>query len=115
MKALLNEGADPNMEGLWEKNTPLHLAAAGGWIEGVRLLLEFGAEIDPIDCFLFETPLHKAARNLEEEVCRLLCEFGADALKRNVDGQDYVGILECARRFPDEWSVRSDRVYFLSF
>ena len=45
----------------------------------------------------------------------MLCEFGADTLKRNVDGQDYVGILECARRFPDEWSVRSDRVYFLSF
>lgn len=115
LRILLSEGADPNMEGLWEKNTPLHLAAAGGWLDGVRILLDYGASIDPTDCFLFETPLHKAARNLELETCQLLCDRGADIARKNVDGQDYQNILGCARMYPDDWKVGTETVYFLCF
>lgn len=113
MRLLLSNGADTE-NGMFENNTPLHLAAASGWLDGINLLLDSGASIECMDAFLCETPLHKAARNLQTEVCELLLSRGADAEKRNTDGQDYQSILDCARRYPDDWSVRPHEVYFIT-
>lgn len=113
MEQLLKAGADPNIRGLWENNTPLHMAATAGWMFGVRLLLKFNASIDPVDAFHFETPLHKAARHCNVRVCEILCEYGADTKRKNVDGQNYQDIMECARRYPDEWELDPELVYFL--
>ncbi|ODM23760.1 hypothetical protein SI65_01349 [Aspergillus cristatus] len=63
-RLLLVNDADPNVLML-EDITALHLAAAGGWIDGLNLLLDWGASINAQDARLRETPLHKAARNLE--------------------------------------------------
>lgn len=104
MKILLQHGADPNglmLEGI----TPLHLAAAGGWIPGIELLTEHNVFIDVRDALLQETPLHKAARNREQKSIEKLCELGANQQAKNVDGQTYQGILQCALASPDQWKV----------
>jgi ankyrin repeat protein len=65
MKFLLDREADPDNNSTWENNTALHMAAAGGWLEEIELLLSYGASVDPMDACLRETPLYKAARNLQ--------------------------------------------------
>lgn len=113
MKLLLSNGADTE-NGMFENITPLHLAAANGWLDGINLLLASGASIDSMDAFLGETPLHKAARNLQNQACELLCSCGADTEKRNTDGLNYQDILTCAQRHPYDWSVGPHEAYFIT-
>lgn len=70
LRAALKSAADVNAIGD-EKKTPLILAAARGWAEGVKLLLAAGAEPawrDASD----ETALLKAAANGHLEAARVL-------------------------------------------
>ncbi|OGM49646.1 hypothetical protein ABOM_001858 [Aspergillus bombycis] len=113
MKLLLQNGADPDI-GMFEDNTPLHLAAAMGWLEGINILLDWNASVDVQDAFLFETPLHKAARNRKVKICQVLCQRGANPAVENIDGLDYQAILNCTQRYPDDWKVNPDKVYFMS-
>ena len=71
--------------------TALHVAAAGGHTEVVRLLLcdERCVGCSVVDCRSTsdETPLIMAARGRKAEVCRLLLERGADVeAKTNYKG-----------------------------
>ncbi|KAE8321165.1 hypothetical protein BDV39DRAFT_210965 [Aspergillus sergii] len=67
--------------------TPMHLAAAGGWILGIEMLAKsWSVPLDPRDTRLLETPLHKAARNRHVEAIGGLSALGADRKARNVDG-----------------------------
>lgn len=111
---LLINGADPNSLML-EDIAPLHLAAAGGWIDGLNLLLDWGASINAQDARLHETPLHKAARNLEMATIKRLCARGADTELRNIDGLAYESVLECAQRNPKDWHVEPKLASFCSF
>ncbi|KAE8414543.1 ankyrin repeat-containing domain protein [Aspergillus pseudocaelatus] len=104
LKILLERGADPNAL-MIERVTPLHLAAAANWIPGIELLMEHNVFIDARDSLLHETPLHKAARNRHHKAIQKLCELGANQQAKNVDGQTYQEILECALDDPDEWGV----------
>ena len=95
LAALLDEGGD--VHGRDEAGcTPLHLAADVLYepkdeeeavellelgAQGVRLCLEAGAEIDPLDD-QGRTPLLLAARSGQEVSARLLLEAGADPDKR---------------------------------
>jgi ankyrin repeat protein len=61
-------------------NTPLHWAANWGFLEGVRLLLEYGADINAQNTD-GETPLHRAlrgSRKEQAETLEFLLEHGAD-------------------------------------
>jgi ankyrin repeat protein len=51
-----------------------------------RLLLDWGAKVDPVDQWKY-TPLHHAARKGHLSVVKLLVERGADVRVKNGRGQ----------------------------
>ena len=76
-RRFLENGASPNHCN-WLKRTILHHFAYHGELDKVNLLLEFGAEIDPIDMEYQSTPLGFAARGGQVEIVKRLLEAGAD-------------------------------------
>jgi ankyrin repeat protein len=71
--------------------TLLLLACASGWVEGVRLLLQQGADPNHPDGQTHRTsPLHECARATSGvaagPIARMLIEAGADVLARDIDG-----------------------------
>ena len=74
---LLERGMNPNHKN-WQHFSLLHYFAADGHLERVRLLLDHGAEVDPIDEEYQSTPLGCAARWGQQETAALLLERGAD-------------------------------------
>jgi ankyrin repeat protein len=87
LEPLLEAGADPNARDK-DGKTPLHYAVAHGRSDAVKLLLEYGAEVDEeLAEALCLSPLHLAAlRGSAEEVERLL-NSGADPNVRDVFGR----------------------------
>lgn len=77
LRALLEAGADPNLKA--KGGYPLHEAVHGDWGSpiAVRLLLEYGAEVDARD-ENGQTPLMVAADHGELECIWLLLQAGAD-------------------------------------
>ena len=107
-RRFLENGASPNHCN-WLKRTILHFFAYHGDLDKVNLLLEYGAEIDPIDMEYQSTPLGFAARGGQVEVVKRLLEAGADpnipehppwakplAWAKARNHPDVVGILEKA-------------------
>ncbi|MFT3706025.1 MAG: ankyrin repeat domain-containing protein [Archangium sp.] len=76
LEAALADASDVNVLGD-EKKTPLIVAAARGWLEGVNLLLKAGAEPEWRDA-TDETALLKAAANGHLEVARVLVKTSSD-------------------------------------
>lgn len=64
---------------------PLHLAAQGGDLEIVKVLLDAGVDVDCGDSDE-STPLHVAAMNRHQDVVTLLLKHGADVNKRDRNG-----------------------------
>ncbi|KAH9753590.1 Phytochrome-interacting ankyrin-repeat protein 2 [Citrus sinensis] len=81
VKQLLDEGMDVNVAAWGPKSkgvTPLHLAAQGGHLEVMDVLLERGADIDArTKGACGWTPLHTAAKERKKEAVRFLIENGA--------------------------------------
>ena len=73
-------------------STGLHLAAAAGHLEAVRLLLERGADPDARDGGDHASPLHVAAGGGHLEIVRALLDAGADVHgKGDVHEADVIG------------------------
>ncbi|XP_053576427.1 protein phosphatase 1 regulatory subunit 12A [Bombina bombina] len=66
--------------------TALHVAAAKGYTEVLRLLLQLGIDVDSRD-YDGWTPLHAAAHWGQQDTCRLLCEALCDMEVLNKVGQ----------------------------
>nr|CAH0111892.1 unnamed protein product [Daphnia galeata] len=86
--------------------TPLHVAAAKGYIRVMSMLVQGGSELNIQDIDGW-TPLHAAAHWGQREACQLLCENMADMEIRNYVGQtcfdvadpDIIRLLEeCKKR-----------------
>ncbi|KAJ5613313.1 ankyrin repeat-containing domain protein, partial [Penicillium lagena] len=111
---LLKNRADPDMR-MVEGITPLHIAAADGWIEGIKELLEYKATIEVQDTFLQETPLHKAARNQKLAAIDILCKRGPSSMAtKNIDGLSFQQVLDRAKASPRCWSVEPSTAAFAS-
>ena len=107
MKLLLAHGADPKI-GTNVGNTPLHVAAGVGWVEGityewskeanveaVKLLLSLG--LDPnAQAQTGRTPLHGAGHKGSAAVIQILVDAGAklDLRDYGMDGNDAGGRLK---------------------
>jgi ankyrin repeat protein len=107
MKLLLEHGADPRIA-TNVGNTPLHVAAGVGWVEGityewskeanveaVKLLLSLG--LDPnAQAQTGRTPLHGAGHKGRPEVIQVLVDAGArlDLRDYGMDGNDAGGRLK---------------------
>lgn len=65
---------------------PLHSAAAGSWVEIVKLLIDNGAPVNARQAEDF-TPLHSAAQNGALEIIQMLLDAGAEVNPREGDGK----------------------------
>lgn len=84
-----------------EGYTPLYLAVSNGHIEIVKLLIEYGADLD-VKCHEGETVLYEAARCGEEEIVRELVNAGADMDIQTTDGY---ATLHIACPYPNIMSI----------
>ncbi|XP_076047556.1 myosin binding subunit isoform X4 [Oratosquilla oratoria] len=71
----------------------LHVAAAKGYIEVMRMLLQAGANINSQD-FDGWTPLHAAAHWGQRQAVDVLCEHSADMSIRNCVGQTCIDVAD---------------------
>ena len=60
-----------------DKCTALHLAAANGHVDVVKVLIQNGADVNAVDEYKF-TALHLAARHGHVDIAKVLIENGAD-------------------------------------
>jgi hypothetical protein len=95
---LLAGGADPNaMDN--QLQFPLEHAADGGHTKCVRLLLEAGAETDPLrpNGLKLSSALNHASRDCTDPLClKTLLDFGADIESCGIDGR--TSLIHVARR-----------------
>jgi ankyrin repeat protein len=85
---LINRGASPNFSA--DGWTPLHMAASIGDLATVKLLLRYGASVDPVH--KEGTPLLVAVQNGSVTVVRELIAAGVDINVRNSLGGNLVSI-----------------------
>lgn len=97
-KLLLESGADAKLVQTYEGRTALWPAVTFRRLELVRLLLEYGAEVNHCNVY-GKTILHEAALNGYEDVMQLLLEYGADANITNIEDRT---ALHQAAEFGDE-------------
>ncbi|XP_006873616.1 PREDICTED: ankyrin repeat and SOCS box protein 3 [Chrysochloris asiatica] len=86
IQILLEAGADPNAT-TSEKTTPLFLAVENGQINGVKLLLRHGANVNGSHSMCGWSALHQASFQENSEIIKLLLKKGA-----NKEWQDDFGI-----------------------
>jgi ankyrin repeat protein len=77
IQVLLQHGADPNVRDVGDNASPLHLAAAQGNLESVRILLDAGADVHGAGDLHKGDVIGWAARKGNERVVDLLVERGA--------------------------------------
>jgi len=74
---LLKHGADPNIKTKHDGRTPLHYAAADGYLTIVSILLKYGAIVDVKDNY-GKTPLYLATNNAHTDVVSYLLKKRAN-------------------------------------
>jgi hypothetical protein len=87
VKQRLEERPEDLDEADHAKNTPLHAASIAGHVDIVKLLLDSGCIVDPVN-LARDTPLHDAIDNGHLECVKLLLSAGANPRKANGKGED---------------------------
>jgi ankyrin repeat protein len=90
---LIQRGAGINTQTDHDKETALHLAAGGGHLETVTVLVKKGASLDLQDRE-GETPLIRAVLQDKIETAAYLLGRGADPAKKNTDGKTALDIAK---------------------
>lgn len=95
MKDILARGNDPNAA--YFKENYLHTACWRGYTPIVRLLLEYGAQVDGSGHYGGYTPLHVACRYGQVEIVEILLKAGADGSRIDGRGMAPLGYIEDIR------------------
>ncbi|KAM8773252.1 protein phosphatase 1 regulatory subunit 12C isoform 1-T1 [Acanthopagrus schlegelii] len=82
----LNEGPPSDLQHPRTGATPLHVAAAKGYVEALKILCQCGLDVSAVD-FDGWTPLHAAAHWGQGEACRILAEQLCNMEARSNGGQ----------------------------
>ncbi|XP_076001640.1 protein phosphatase 1 regulatory subunit 12C isoform X2 [Genypterus blacodes] len=82
----LTEGPPSDVQNPRTGATPLHVAAAKGYMEAIKLLCQCGLDVSAVD-FDGWTPLHAAAHWGQGEACRILAEQLCNMEARSNGGQ----------------------------
>ncbi|XP_062402479.1 protein phosphatase 1 regulatory subunit 12C [Sardina pilchardus] len=82
----LTEGLPADVHNARTGATPLHVAAAKGYLEAIKLLCQCGLDVSAVDVDGW-TPLHAAAHWGQGEACRILAEQLCDMEARSAAGQ----------------------------
>ena len=85
VRALLAAGATPDAQTAGTHDSGLHMAAGGGFVDIVVLLLQHGASVSLANGCGW-TPLHAALHANQMDVARILTRAGADPAKCNQAG-----------------------------
>lgn len=91
---IMEKGMNPNVMS-WQRVTILHDMAQKGFMDKTKLLVKYGANIDPIDEAYQSIPLGLAARWGQKDMVEYLLEQGADP---NKSGADWSKPLVWAKR-----------------
>ncbi|XP_060903527.1 protein phosphatase 1 regulatory subunit 12C isoform X2 [Labrus mixtus] len=85
-RAWLNDGPPTDLRNPKTGATPLHVAAAKGYLEALKILCQCGLDVSAVD-FDGWTPLHAAAHWGQGEACRVLTEQLCNMEARSNAGQ----------------------------
>jgi ankyrin repeat protein len=77
---MMEKGMSPNVMS-WQRVTILHDMAQKGFIDKAKLLIKYGADIEPVDEAYQSTPLGLAARWGQKDMVEYLLEQGANPNK----------------------------------
>jgi len=77
VRLLIEHGGDPNVRDVGDNASPLHFAAANGYLESVRILLDAGADVHGTGDLHKGDVIGWAAHEGNEAVINLLLERGA--------------------------------------
>jgi len=90
---LLDNGASPNTRNL-RGETPLHIAAALGYVKILELLVKNGGAWLEVEDEVGDTPLHFAVREGQVEAIECLLNLGADPGHSNEDDETPIVLAE---------------------
>ena len=102
---LLDLGMSPDVEDR-QRQRPLHIAAYAGSVGVAQLLIERGAEIDPVELNWNNTPLDCAVYAQSPPVIELLCRFSRDVWNLTFTGEVH-RLRQVLAAEPDLAKVRS--------
>lgn len=118
VKLLLSRGADVDAQDN-DSQAPLYEACSVGNLEGARLLLDYGADVNDGEDVFGYTALHAAVSKGNLEIVKLLVNRGAELSRKNKQGRDPVsqaadeGENSILRFLLDAWKTQGTSMQFL--
>ncbi len=82
---ILQAGGNPNLKDTQQENSPLHIAASANKLDNIKVLLDFGAEVENLNKQQ-ELPHQTAASKGHTDTCALLLTTRLNINHKNQDG-----------------------------